>query len=745
MGLTRVIESMSVRQAREGLTNYMLPSSDGGWRDIYRSGWLPSWFNQQWGGAQWGAEMQDAVTGVTYKFDVATGQVQDDSTQAVDNISANAALATRFRVSESITAAAIWLKVYKVGNPSTTIGVGIQTAPGTALSSQYSISGKNITSKADGEWVRFPITGGILTANTDYYIGIDTSAGSVDASNYFVVKTTVSSKQPYGGFYSYNGTVWTSVLTTTAFCFLIEPATANKFIQSSGQFDKKLVFADSTPVNQSKSLSQPMKNFFDGSQFTYLVRGNSWQKGKPIADFIYGLDHDRISLTTHGTTGAAILTVYNQAGVSFVISGTTDLSTVGNKDVAIAIRAVGDTSDYIKLYVNGVVEGVSITGQAIVFDSLFRELGTAWLGGGFSVTPTWSLGSLSSFASLPSSNGWTWTGTATEANAMSVSNSKLYQNKNGYASTDAGYYVKSSAGLNNTTGWTVTWKSRVSFSTNDTNGNFSLSVNDGSKFVQILIQEYFVQSYGSSVDFTVQGDFKSQEHVFTLCGKGSDYYLFIDGKLAIDGTGKLLVASATNNINFGDAATGAGINSDGIWTYVKYYTNGMLIPQASTGGSVSETVFWSGDKTGTLKDLYNSGTPISAKTYMGFEKNYIGEGFIQRVLVQGVTVPSTSSLTPVILPDMELFCLGSQLDINRWAAITNGAAGSPISVLRVDGTSKPVTRGSCYTSVATENHTQNIKESVCLGLHKLDVQYYTDSSSASTLQQSRNLVVEAKY
>ena len=637
MGLTRVTESMSVRQAREGLTNYMLPSTDGGWRDIYRSGWLPSWFNQQWGGAQWGTEMQDAATGVTYKFDVATGSVEDLGDYAIGNAAAYYFQSQGFKVSETTVINAIWVKLYKIGTANRTFFFNIYTdssgSPSSVVASSNttSLNLMQITSKADGEWYRLPLSVPVtLTANTQYHLVANYA--TVDASNYLAWKRSFNRKYPHG--YRNSGTsapVWTPT-TTDTFCFLMEPSSTYKFLQTSGQFDKKLVFGDLLPVNQSKALTQPMKNFFDGSVFTYLVRGASWQKGKPVADFVYGLDHDRISVTTDGTSGVAKLTVYNSTGVSFTITGTTDLSTAGNKDIAVAIRAVGDTSDYIKLYVNGAVEGVSVTGQAIVFDSLFRELGTAWLGGGFPLAPTWTVGSLASFTSLPSAQGWTWIGTATEANAMSIANGKLYQNKNGYASTDTGFYAKTSVGLNNTTGWTVSAKLRVSSTTNiplSIPSAVFLGVRDGAKVVLLDVNEYFVSSLGASSDFTYQIDSKFTDIVFTICGKGVDYYIYANGKLIIDGTGKLISTSALNQIEIGNGTSTTGETADAIWSYVKYYTGGMIIPQASTGASVSETVFWSGDKTPTLKDLYNAGSPISAKTYMGFERNYVGEGVIQ--------------------------------------------------------------------------------------------------------------------
>lgn len=170
------------------LTNLVYPSGDGGWRDVYRSGWLPGWFNQQWGGAQVGHEIVDAATGVLYKFEPATGNVQDDSTQPVDNVGSNSAVASKFRVSENISVAAIWVKAYKVGNPATTFTAVIQSSLGSNVGVGGTINGKQFTSNTNGEWYRIPVTGVNLVANTDYYFSVDTSAGTADASNYVTIK-----------------------------------------------------------------------------------------------------------------------------------------------------------------------------------------------------------------------------------------------------------------------------------------------------------------------------------------------------------------------------------------------------------------------------------------------------------------------------------------------------------------------------------------------------------------------------
>ena len=725
-----------IRQSRNpyrthGLTNLLYPSKDGSYRDLYRSGWLPSWFNQQWGGAYVGHELADSTTGQVYNFEPATGQIQDDGILSLLNAS-NYYESTGFKVSESFTLDSVWLKLYKVGNPTANLTVRIYTdssgSPSTATGSAATLSCKLINSNPSGEWYHISGLNCALVAGTQYHIVITTS--TTDASNYCVWKQTQSRKYP-GGFVN-SGTstpAWTQYTSSSA-CFLIEAPTTSSTLRSGGMFDQKLSFNEGSPINQSRSLVQPLKNFFDGKEFTYIGAWNSLTKNKTFADFLYGLDHDRVVLRSNVTTGFPQVDVYDTLGVKRTVTGTVDVST-GNHQVGIHIRARGDGLDVIDLIVDGSVN-ITLTGLTLNFDPLFRDLGTAWVGGGFDLAPTWTQSM--SFSTLPSLQGWTWTGTATEANAMSISGGKLYQNKSGYASTDTGYYIKATAGLNNATGWTVSWKNRSSNSTNTTwYGKNIVTVSDGTKTVSVLIEEYFLGAGSASADFYVQGDFKSQEHVFTFCGKGSDYYVFIDNKLVIDGTGKLTSATASNQIQFGDVSATAGENADVIWSYIKYYTGGITLPQA-TSGSLSESAYWSGDKTSYAIDLYNNGSFISAKRYCGLERNYV-ESIVQKETRVGTSISfSTTSSTLVPISDLEAFVIGSTIRSNSYAVGYNSAGGNATGyILFLNGTGVP---GGCNPTTTTANYNVLfIADGTSfnkIGLHKIDVRLNV-SGGTSTL------------
>jgi len=723
-----------------GMTNLLYPSVDGSYRDQYRSGWLPAGFNQQWGGSQWGAELIDGATGTLHKFDVATGQIEDNASGGLSNGAATYYQAQGFTIAETMTLDAVWLKLYKIGNPTGNITVRIYTnnagAPNAAIGSAVTVPCKQLNSKTDGEMFRFSGLASSLVKDTAYHIVA--TLGTTDAVNYVGFKRSTTSKYAFSAYNTGTSTPVWSPVAGYSFCFLIENPTSSRFLLSGGQFDGKLVFGADTYPSQIKALSQPMKNFFDGKEFTVLLRGKG-TKGKSMADFAYGLDHDRVLLSCNATTGYAQVDVYDQAGTKRTVTGTTDVSAAFS-DVSVHVRSKADGSDKIELFVNGVSEGTPLTGLTLTFDPLMRDLGNATLGGGFAVAPTWT--QKLDMTTLPSANGWTWTGTGTEANCMSVSGGKLYQNKNGYGSTNTGYYIKTVT-LSNATGWCVEWKGRVPSNTNtsDKYGSW-IQASDGSKLVQIIIQEYYIQSVGSgAIDFALQGDFKNQESAFRLCGKGSDYYLFMNGKLLIDGTGKLTQANGSNAISFGDVDATASENADAIWDYVAYSTAGMMIPQAS--GELSEFAYFSGDKTSYLPNLYNSGTPISVKQFTGQSRNYIGEGVVQREVRKGVTSsPTTTSTTPVLLTDMECYVVGGEVSPTVIADMANSSANAVLVGCAVDGGQQHGMSRVGLTTGYSVSISQGFNQPTNLGLHKAEARWAVTGTTASN--NSRTLTVEAK-
>ncbi len=718
------------------LTNIVYPRADGDWRGIYRGGWRPAFFNQQWGGAQWGNGPDGSLT------DFAAGYIDVPAGQAITDTAARTYIGQGFKTAEAVSPPAVWVKIYKVGNPTNNLGLYIYPDDGTGTKPTGSTpvtngtataqSGKLHTANSNGEWVRFVFaTPPSLSANTFYHVVLK-SSGAVDGSNYWLVMVNGGGDYPHGNYSQGDATPTWTAFTAYDMSFLIENSSTTKFLQSSGQFDGKLVFAEGNPLNQSKGLCQPLRNFFDGREFTYRGVFAGLTKDKTVADFVYGLDHDRVVLRCNATTGYMQVDVYESDGTKHTVTGTTDCSS-GTKDIAIYIRAKGDGSDAVKLYVNGASEGTPISSATITFSTEFRDLGTAWIGGGFPVAPTWTKDT--AMGSLPSADGWTYTGTATEGNVFSVSGGKLYQNKNGYAATDTGYYSRTTT-LSNTNGWVVTWKVRVSKDSNTVDyEGADVVILDGTKGVRIYIHEYYIQTVLLATNYNIQLDMTRQEHTFVALGKGSDFFLFIDGQLAVDGTGLLTSATATNAIYFGDFGTVSGGNADAVWDYVKDYNTAWLPPQF-TSGSLSEAAFFSGDRTGILASLYNGGTLKSAKEYCGIQNNYVKHVSKKLGSVQKRDRFSSTSTNYVSITDLNTFFISSGDTVTVRGNIAFGGDTATANIyirLLFDG--RPVVgnlEGSRSQATAAlrvsadgqgtrfvKNDPINYEEDVCAGLHSV--------------------------
>jgi hypothetical protein len=730
----------------QALTGYYLPAAGSAYQDCYRAGFLPSWFNQQWGGAQWGT-LPDGSFG-----SVATGNVQDDTATSL-GIAGRYYASQGFIVSETVASPVVWVKVYKSGNPANALTVSIRAnsggAPTGADLGSGTVAAKLVTSKTDGEWYQVTISG-TYAANTQYHLVLTQSA--TDASNYYSWKATSAKKYPHG--YLNDGTstpIWTPN-TAYAYSFLIQNPTANSIIQSAGMFDYKLAFNPGTPVNQSRSVAQPLANFYDGKTCSVLYRG-TYAISTNVWDFCYGLDHDRITLTINAS-GYPVLSIYESDRTLAQVTGTGSVAS-GNHDVGIRIRTMGDGADYATLYVDGVSVGTPLTAQTFTMDAAMVQLGTCRLGDGFGIIPAWT--NDSQFTALPSTMGWTGTASlVTEANAFSIQNNKLYQNKTAFDAAGAGsyYYYSRTAptAFMNATGWTVALKLRVPTNTNTATsggGGCYFSVVDGSKIVRVNVHEYFlyIGSTGTP-DFYIQGDFKSQDHVFTLQGKGSDYYLFIDGKLAVDGTGKLTSASATNNVFFGDGTSTASETADAIWSYVKYYQGGMLLPTAATS-TCSEFAHWSGDKSALYASLWNSGSPVSVKQLCGVPRNYQFEQVVQREVRRGVTSgPTVSSTTPSQLVDMECYVIGSSVEGKGEVSASNGSNNSAILTYSyLDGILATTQYQITQTTLGQPGTLPIVIKPLGsqLGLHKAEARMACSGGTTATAEGlKRTLTVEAR-
>ncbi len=763
-GAFTTLQATNTLSAQTSLTGYLLPSDADKWRGIYRAGFDHTFRNQQWGGP-FGGELLDGATDTLYRTEFATGYIDGVDKQNVGADAPTTWRAQGFEVSETQTVAAVWIKLYKVGNPTANFSPFIYTdtagSPNALLTNGTATvqSGKLHSADTTGTWYRFAFaTPPTLTGGTQYHIACKSSA-AVDASNYWCWKghAATPSTYPFGFLNQGDATpTWTQV-TATDMLFLVELSAAAQISQSSGIFDGKLAFGGSGAsgtLSMSRGLcsSVPLLELLDTNEFTLRVVGNAFTKDATILDIGYGQDHDRIVLRSAVTTGYATLTVYGTTGTVYTVTGSTDVSS-GNQDIAIHVRAKADGLDKVELYVNGASQGTPLTSQTITFDANFRNLGTMWIGGGFALAPTYSGSSIgiNGFSGLPSTLGWTYAGTATEANAFSVSGGKLFQNKNGYASTDTGKYTKSTAGFSNTNGWTVVDKFRCVSSTNTKSENSAVVyIQDGAKISIWQMQEYYTREAAIAGN-TVQSNFKSSENVFMVQGKGLDFFTYTNNRFSFDGTGISTSATATNDLTFGDNSATAGENADVVYSYWKYYTTAWTPPQF-TSGSISELAIWSGDRTSILASLYNAGTLVSVKQYCGLPQNYLDKsGKLLKVQQLGITSSSTStSWNPVttLSPEMEVFVIGSELGFVVNNDLKNDGINTVQIAPRVDG----VVRTQMETAIDTPgvNYlTQHNMSGVSppgnyLGLHKVAVFFGGAGGTTTSIATRRNLVVEAK-
>ena len=759
------MSAVDARNTQQALTAYLLPSKADGWRGVYRAGF--DWWsrNQQWGGP-WGGELLDAATGVLHRTEFATGYIETVTDSAIGYNAASTWRGQGFKVPETQTLAAIWLKIYKVGNPTSDLSVYIYTdsaglpsalhTNGTATAQ----SGKLHTSDSSGVWYRFVFpTPPTLTGGTQYHVTMK-SSGAVDTSNYWRIKQVASAaKYPFGESSVGDGTPAWSASTGSDFNILVELSADAQTLQDAGTFDGKLQFGGagaSGTLTMSRGLANmvPLRELIDPTDFTLYLVGTALTKDATIFDVGYGEDHDRIVLRSNVTTGYAQVDVYESDGTKTTKTATaTDLST-GTHSVGIRVRAKNDGADEIVLFVDGTeYESTALT---LGFDELFAsgKLGTMYLGGGFALAPTWTGNAMTDTAQLPShaNNGsWAWTGTGTEANCMSMQGGKLFQNKNGYASTNTGYYNKASAGFSNTNGWTVEVKARVVSSTN-TKGAVAcrIVVFDGTKLWTNPISEYFLNAEYAAVAMFPQYDFKTCGHVLYTIGKGSDALVFSNRRLIVDGSAALTSATGSNILYFGDADAGAGENSDAIWSYVKHYTTAWTPPQF-TAGSIDEFALWQGDLTALWPLLYNAGTQVSVKRLLGVQRNYLDKSEkIPATEVKGITSnPTTTSTTNVMIGEMEQFVIGDTLDTLFHINFSKSTTGNIWSTVRIDGKATDLGTGTqdgdiqyvagAYYPVI--GNTRLVRK-VGLGLHKAEG---VVSTAADTIQaNARNLIVETK-
>jgi hypothetical protein len=548
--------------------NLLYVSGARGWTDVLRAGWRPWNVNQYWGGG-WNLRPDGQVG------DTCSGSIDDvtQTGQPVADAAGDTYVAQGFKVGEALSIAAVWIKIFKTGAPTANLtayifpddGSGTKPTGSSPITNGTSTAqaGTAHTASPDGAWVRFvfPNTPGI-SANTFYHVVLKSSA-AVSASNFWNWRGTTARRYPFGNLsVATAAPVWTAT-TTSSSCFLIEPTSATQWFQSGGVYnDGQLRFAAGLPTALGKALVQPLSNFFSSKEFTLYFAVSGLALNTPLADFIWGIDHNRIRVSITGS-GYAQVDVWGdqvssgKAGAQVTLAATSVNLSSGNHVVGVHVRAFGDGSDRVDVFVDGVT--YSLTAQTISFSPLMRQLGTAWLGGSLGTVISWT--QKLDMSALPSTLSWTFTGTGTEGNIFTTQSisgvNKVLQDEAGLASA-TGYYVRSALSLSNATGWAVQWKAAL---TGAAGGYYAsgyeprtavLKVEDGSYVAELLNNPWWSSlGTGAAILMNTQHEPTLVESEYVVTGKGADEFVFLNGALHLDGSSLLTTATANNRITWG--------------------------------------------------------------------------------------------------------------------------------------------------------------------------------------------------
>jgi hypothetical protein len=718
-------------------------------------GWKPWNLNQQWGGAGcMPFHMVDSATGVEYKFDAFDGYMnQVAQTRAVGIDGA------RYYAYQSITPAKnlslneVWIKAWKNGNPVDNLTLQLWSvaagSPNAVIATANVINGKQITSDPNGQWYRFVFPAvQALVAGTQYVFVLFKSAG-VDAANYYNVWGDTTTKYPnnLGG----QGTsvpVWT-IQNAISLNFLAVAQASDQPIQSAGTFDGRIVGSGTgNPINRSVGYCNDIRNIlplFQPQGWSILIRGKSWNKDCTIADFLWGLHHDRINVRSLVASGFIQVNVYDKNSAITTITGVSDVSTNSYKDILITGRSLGDGADYLRIYVginNNWTKEAEVTAQTFSFDPLMLRNGTAWIMGGFPLFPKANYSNFADMSVLPSgAPGYTFNGTAIEGNVFAVTGNKLYQIKSGFAAADTGFYAHGAAGFNTAVGNLIATRFRVTNNTNtkDKAGIF-INAFDGTRGYSLQFGEYwasYVQNgSGNPGLFFPQIDNKTTDVTYFSASKGTDALLFANGRLLCDCTGVNTFASGSNSVNFGDNDNTAGENSDAVWSYVGYCNTAAIYPQFTTG-ELHEFATFPGEQATLGQVLYNAGQPVSVKQYCGVGKNFAGEQIKQIINQLGITPNATiASATFATQPEMECFALGAYAVCNSNYSGNNGALAVLMSYgLHTDNKylggdicqiSSPGVGYDCVFSVFSERP-------IAFGLHKIEGRWACSGNTQTRL------------
>ena len=260
------------------------------------------------------------------------------------------------------------------------------------------------------------------------------------------------------------------------------------------------------------------------------------------------------------SSGRAVVTVYNQQGSLFTCQGVTNVAT----DTWHNIIVVGQfnslsTTDLIRIYVDGTSDAAIVNQDIYVKGS---NTGSWVLGQGlkrgFESTVNYQAATLPEDATP----AWTKAGSGPSAVVNGILTIDTFtEGGESYAL----WTINNGANwtVSNTTGYWVESKARVY------NGTSALRIEvaDGSKTEYVLIYKDKLIAYnnGGNTQFALDG---TNWHVYRLVVKGSNAYIYVDGKRVLTTT----PATTSNNlIRFGEPSMVSGENAQIDLEYLRYY------------------------------------------------------------------------------------------------------------------------------------------------------------------------------
>lgn len=137
---------------------------------------------------------------------------------------------------------------------------------------------------------------------------------------------------------------------------------------------------------------------------------------------------------------------------------------------------------------------------------------------------------------------------------------------------------------------------------------------DGTAFGYIRVYEDKVELLADeALEFPLDG---TMMHTYRVVVQGSDISLYVDGQLAIDGTGKFNQPTASKQIEFGDIA-GRNQKISSEWNSFRYTVSGAFAPNNTSDMSLEEVMSFPQSAVGRLRSysdcLYASVDPLDSE------------------------------------------------------------------------------------------------------------------------------------